>query len=213
MKAAILVFSLILWGAAEMACQSTPVLSGTLKHGGVSSRNMELIDVIPFRPGSGDQFEVVSVPYVSGGVSKKKQLLVTVYNEGTANRIRIVDVTNPRSPNESYITMTVRDYSLSDVDGGTLRTFERLAVYTDEHTTSSGTFNGDVFLIAWVYDLQYLSISTDPTARFIIINLSKAVELRESGSTSLIEIYNAGQRNVKYNGAKLSPANNDIYVG
>jgi hypothetical protein len=64
---------------------------------------MELVDIIPFRPGSGDQFTVAPIAYDSASVSLKKQLLVTVYNESqTENRIRIADITDPRHPNGKF---------------------------------------------------------------------------------------------------------------
>jgi len=208
---AIALFLICAWSASG---QSVPVLSGTLKAGGVQSRNMELLDVVPFRPGSGEMFDSHTVPYVSGGVSKKKQLLLTVFNESSGNnRIRIIDVTNPRGVNEEYITITVQNQSTVDQESGARIKLEQLVAYTDSHTPDTETFNGDVFLVVRVEDLLYVEGSLLDFARFIIINLSKAVALRESGSTSLIEIYNGAQRNVKYNGAKLSPANRDIYIG
>lgn len=209
MKTLLLMAFIAAVATSFVVAQTRPNL-GTLTAGGVQSRNMELVDIIPFRPGSGDQFDVTTVPYVSGGISKKKQLLVTVHNEtGGTNVIRIVDVTNPRQPNESYIRISLQDFD--DEDEGTRQNFERIAIYTDVHEPSSETFNGDVLLVVWVDDLIYDEFNNQ--ARFVIINLTKAVALRETGTTDLIEIYNAGVRNVKYNGSILSPANRDVYIG
>jgi len=188
MRRLLMMLSIALVCTWHVSGQPVPVLS-TLKAGGVHSRNMELVGMVPFRPGSGEQFVVHTVPYVSGGVSMKKQLLVTVHKEDEDfNRIRIIDVTNPRQPDGSYITITVRDYADGDIEGTARKGFGESIVYTDQREPQSGTFNGDVFLIARTSAGLKYGGGLNDKARFIIINLSKAVALRESGTTSLIEI-------------------------
>jgi len=190
MRRLLMMLSIALVCTWHVSGQPVPVLSGTLKAGGVHSRNMELVGMVPFRPGSGEQFNVHTVPYISGGVSKKKQLLVTVHIEDPfLNRIRIIDVTNPRQPDGSYITITVRNRSNStDGEDGDRKGIGESIVYTDQREPQSGTFKGDVFLVARTSAALKWGGGLNDKARFIIINLSKAVALRESGTTSLIEI-------------------------
>lgn len=90
---------------------TTTTTTGTIKAGGVRSRNMELVDVIPFRIGGGDQFEVQSVPY--GDHSSSKQVIITGWGDeiSPGNKIqyvRIIDVTNPRTPNSHFMKIRVR---------------------------------------------------------------------------------------------------------
>lgn len=213
MKRIVLFTLAIVASYAALWAQPKPVLSGTLKAGGVQSRNFEMIGKVAFRPGSGDQFYETTVPYMDGTTPRKKKLLVTVVNELDAdknNRIRLIDVTNPRSANDEYLTFTLNN-NTGNESQGTRSKFEWTVAYTDELSATTGTYNGDVFLVAFVHNLVVNAASPATTARFVIINLSKAVALRETGTTPLIEIYDGGLRDVKYAGAVTG--NSDVYVG
>ncbi|MBK7413126.1 MAG: hypothetical protein IPI29_11280 [Ignavibacteria bacterium] len=61
-----------------------PVLSGTLKPGGVSSRNMELLDVVNIHPEWHDQFETIAVAYPGKSVDATRPTIPT--NDHSAAR-------------------------------------------------------------------------------------------------------------------------------
>ncbi|KAG9290462.1 hypothetical protein G9A89_000588, partial [Geosiphon pyriformis] len=115
MRRFVLLMLAIVVSYAALWSQPKPVLSGTLRAGGVQSRNFEMIGKVEYRPGCGDQFYETTVPYMEGSILKKRKLLVTVMNEldanniVTGNRIRLIDVTNPRSPNSEYLSFTIYD--------------------------------------------------------------------------------------------------------
>ena len=230
-------FGLMLISSATGFAQSHPVLTTPTSPGGVHSRNTELVDLIPVRPTSGDQFALTEVEYEKqGGGTGKKMLLVSssaipAEDGSTYSGVLIFDVTDPRSPAHGA-TPYLR---ISIMGGETEPVFGNLGVsqaYKLGCTPSSTTFNGDVMLLTWVGDPYKAkagglwleddvmpdssSNPNDPDyynakARFVVINLTNAVELRESGSSNLIVIHNPTVRNVTYNATIINNAN--IYLG
>lgn len=238
----------IVLGVVGSHAQAPPITrsggSGPLKGGGVRSRNMELVDIMPFKHNSEDQFELAVVDYPSGLATKRKHLLVTAHETqpgdplharyGGVKCLRIVDVTDPRNARQDYLRIYVRGKVSGDpVEQATsaFGNFGILQVYRDEQAPAVNTLNGDVFLLSWVGD-KYgnntggLPIvvdgtsNSDPKARFLILDLSKAVQLCEAANSNstghVIDIPDAEYRNVRYghNGnAPVLQNNANIYTG
>jgi len=210
------------------------------------SRNMELVDILPFRHSSEDQFEVTHVDYTASSTDYRKHLIVTAHQtqdgyalgEPYEKRVclRIADVTNPRAAKSDYLRIYVRGRtsleSEEQVDAP-LGNFGILQVYRDEQEPEAETFNGDVFVIAWTggsygdniegglpLEPDHSDSTNDLKARFVIINLTRAIKMCESqnpGSTGhVIEIKDASVRNVAYGHNGSAPTNQsdgNVYVG
>ena len=194
--------------------QSHPKLTSPFKPGGVSSRNMELLDVIPMSTSSEDQFEIATVPYTSGMTTMWKQLIVTT----SENSVRLVDVTDPRNSDPEYLYITVKG-KVSDAPEASVTMVQ---IYNDYASPAENTYNGDVFLLVWVGNfykdkegglpvVANTESPVDAKARFIIINLSRAIALCESGSDNHITIHDASVRNVTYDNTVQN--NPHIYIG
>ncbi|MBI2795022.1 MAG: T9SS type A sorting domain-containing protein [Ignavibacteria bacterium] len=229
--------ALLAW-VVSLHPQSHPTLSGTLKAGGVMSRNMELLKVVEFNIKSADQFELAAVKYTDGSETRWKQLMLTAYESVNSDGyngaicIRVVDVTNPREPNGDYLRIYVRPPLQGNPNNVPYwANFGILQVFSDQQEPENETFKGDVFLIAWVggpykqvVNFQDVLVNGglplepdkddflgNKKARFLIINLSRAVALRETGpaNVNVIEIPDASARGANYNGS----SDPNVYVG
>lgn len=208
--------ALISIASTEALSQKQPIVQGTnLKPGGVSSRNMELIDIVSLPPAWDDQFETIAVTYPVGSTSVTKQLIIApkkvTSNSANDGLIHIVDVTDPRNANPDFLKLFSKGTDL-DPEAGNID-FEYYQVYKDQNAPESGTYKGDVFLIAWVGDVLVTPTTADNlvNARFMIFNLTKACELRASGSSNTITVEDASKREVtSSNSSTKSP---HVYLG
>lgn len=213
---AIVAVALIFIASTEAYSQKQPIVQGTnLKPGGVSSRNMELLDIVSLSPAWHDQFETITVTFPVGSTSVTKHLIVAPKKETSdgANDglIHLVDVTDPRNVNPNFLKLLSKGTSSSPTDGNI--DFEYYQVYKDQNSPESGTYKGDVFLIAWVEDVRVTptEATTQVNARFMVFNLTKACELRASGSSNTITVDDASKREVtSTNSSTKSP---HVYLG
>ena len=161
--------------------QKQPVLSGTLKAGGVSSRNMELIDVVSIKPTWHDQFETIAVTYPVGNTSVTKHFIIVPTLDSVTPCIKLVDVTDPRHVNSNFLVLYAKYKAPISSDPDLNVKFEYYQVYKDQKTAATDTYKGDVFLVVWVGDVL-VKATPETKARFMIFNLTKACALRASAS-------------------------------
>ncbi|MCX6140869.1 MAG: hypothetical protein NTX15_08595, partial [Candidatus Kapabacteria bacterium] len=173
-----------------------------------------MVDVIPFdHSGSEDAFDLQSVPV--GNHTTFKRVIVCGYEgvEGSsanAHYIRIVDVTNPRSPNGHLLKIRILGHD--QILTTNYSSFHGIVAYTDPSSYDDEEhYEGDAFLVAAVSETNIAPGSPDTNARYIVINLTKALDACGSSTSNIMEIYDAGMRDVKLNGTVLG--NPDIYVG
>ena len=114
--------ALIFIASTEAYSQKQPIVQGTnLKPGGVSSRNMELLDIVSLPPAWDDQFETIAVTYPEGSESVTKHLIVapkkTTSESANDGLIHLVDVTDPRNVNPDFLKLYSKGTSSSPTDG------------------------------------------------------------------------------------------------
>lgn len=187
--------------------QSQPVLSGTLKPGGVSSRNMELLDVISMHPENHDQFETAVVTYPDGSSSVTRTFILASTHDGNGECLKLIDVTNPRS-SSVFMRLSASGDPSSPTSGEV--SFANYQVFKDTRTPESNTFKGDVFLVVWVGEVR-VKTDEEVDARFMIINLTKACTLVDGAASNEIKIHDASTRNVTL-GTTVT-GNKDVYIG
>ncbi len=224
---AAIILALILHAVGQdCSAQTRPEFpsGGPYTPGGVMSRNMELLSVVPVHPENHDQFETVTITYpTSGGNATKVFVIVATKDEHVSPPVpmlRVIDVTNPRSVDpDGFLEITAKGF---DDDNSTVgyAPFNQYQVYQSGGTPGGTTYNGDVFLIAYVPVTktdttwhQVVVAGTGPYtyARFLIFNLTKACSLRATGTSRRIEVHDASERDVTYGSVEQNNAN--IYLG
>lgn len=200
-------FAMFLCLAYQGLAQSQPVLSGTLKPGGVSSRNMELLDIIDIPPENIDQFETAAVTYPVGSTTITRTFIV-VSTDDAGPCLKLIDVTNPRS-SSVFLRLRAQGSPTSSTSGNV--TFKNYQVYKDTRTAESNTFNGDVFLVVWAGEVLVRNESPLANARFMVINLTKACTLVDGAASNEVLIHDASARNVTL-GTTVT-GNKDVYLG
>ena len=186
------------WVAALAQTRPEFPSGGPFKPGGVMSRNMELLSVIPVHPENHDQFETVTITYpVAGGTATKSFVVMSTVDESTkVPEIRLLDVTDPLNVDaDGFVKITSMGYDLSQATEGNVP-FEQYQIYKSGGTPSSTTYNGDVFLVAYVpignasNTEHQVVVATGPAqyGRFMIFNLTKACSLRATATSRTINV-------------------------
>lgn len=205
-----LAIALFLLGGSVAYSQKQPILSGTLKPGGVSSRNMELLDVIEMHPENHDQFETVTVTYDVGGTPTTKNFIIAATEDESDDPVlKLVDVTNPRAVNRDFLRLYAKGTATNPEDGEV--NFEYYQVFQNQETAQSNTYKSDVFLIVWVGNVRVATIPDLINARFMIFNLTEACSLVANGGSNTITVHDASDRDVTL-GTTVT-GNSNIYVG